>query len=905
MEGVRPAIELVAERPDRRDQLITLGARARLDLIPIERSVLGGLVERFAQLRGRVLELADLGGRAAALVLERLVVRDPLVLESRPEARRGVLKLAGLGGRSAARFLERLVVLDRLLLETRAQARRGVLKLADLGSRSAARLVERRIVLDRLLLERGAQARRGVLKLADLGGRPTARLLERLVVLDPLLLERRAQARRRVLELASLVGCPVAFVLENPLALDLLLLEELTKARRGALHLANLVGRAAPLSLERLLVLVPLPLDRIPQARDGALQVPSLGGRAGLVRALRLVRLRQGALHRVAKSDDRRAEMVVVVVGGLQVAFYGRLAHQASLPLDRVGVSTRSDHRDTSNRDGPANGAKGVRACPPHRSTQSVLPPAAPSPLEQLRAAPRRRALLWTVIGRCYSRFVVHAPSEGGAGRHIARFVVQRKLGSGGMGSVYEALDPSTGRTVAVKVLHSASTAATARFVREARALARLRHPGVISVHEVGVDGGRPFLVMDLVEGRTLDELVEQGPLEPSRAATIAASVADALAAAHSTGLVHRDVKPENILIEAGGAPRLVDFGIVRDVDASSSLTNTGQFVGTPGFASPEQAAGRASEAGASSDVFSLGAVLHYCLTGQRPFDGTTPTEALFAVLRREPDPPSHLRPGVPRDLDAVVAHCLEKDPADRYESAGALALDLRRFLEGSPIERRVGELSTRQVLRGAAWEALAVGALLGAFTIVLRLIEAAGSKATFTTVSDVSFEVLFLLFRMSPALAIFSIGFAERATRTRGGLVAFMSIVASAALGSIIVAPLVMIVLTAIALGRVEPFMPLHVLPLAFPTAFAALTRRTGLGVAARMLLGGGVGFASLIGTVVAIAFFVGRPVDGHLAYGVRGALEMGLWCLPIGLLLPALGRMADRRARRRPAVS
>ncbi|MGE0708299.1 MAG: protein kinase [Planctomycetota bacterium] len=284
----------------------------------------------------------------------------------------------------------------------------------------------------------------------------------------------------------------------------------------------------------------------------------------------------------------------------------------------------------------------------------------------------------------------------------IGPYRVTGELARGGMGVIYRALDPQAGREVAIKVLHAGGRAPSAqrrRFAREAEALARVQHHNVVRVHAVGEHQGAPYLVMDLVEGESLeDRLEDQGGagLDPRLAASIAAKLAGALDNAHRQGVVHRDVKPANVLLQ-GDEPLLTDFGLARDLEEETRLTQTGRFMGTPGYWAPEQARGE-RDVGPTADVFGLGATLYAMLTGQAPYTGETLIEVVLRMQAGPPDPPSRLRPELSRELEAICLRCLEADPAERYPSALELAADLRRFLGGEAV------LARSSTVAGRAW---------------------------------------------------------------------------------------------------------------------------------------------------------------------------------------------------------
>ena len=293
------------------------------------------------------------------------------------------------------------------------------------------------------------------------------------------------------------------------------------------------------------------------------------------------------------------------------------------------------------------------------------------------------------------------APDELDTPRFIGDFRIVREIGRGGMGVVYEAIEESLDRRVALKVLPqhlSLTPRQIERFRREASAVAKLQHPGIVPVHSVGEDQGTHWFAMEYIAGRSLAELIEQrpGPSESlglssefgasGEAADVAAQVAEALEFAHAHGVIHRDVKPHNLMIDDSGKARLVDFGLAKDL-GSTQLSNTGDFVGTPHYASPEMAEGR--EIDARSDVFSLGVVLYELLSGQRPFEAESPQLVLRRICESDAAPLRRVNSRIPRDLETIVHKAIEKKPERRYASAGAMAADLRRFLRHEPIEAR------------------------------------------------------------------------------------------------------------------------------------------------------------------------------------------------------------------------
>ncbi len=279
---------------------------------------------------------------------------------------------------------------------------------------------------------------------------------------------------------------------------------------------------------------------------------------------------------------------------------------------------------------------------------------------------------------------LLEAPGEFG------EYELVEQIGRGAMGVVFKARQPSLERFVALKVLDLAGRVpldAAKRFRAEASAAAALRHPGIVTIHDVGVHQGRHYLAMDLVEGSTLAALVARGPFPAEKAAALMAEVADAVQCAHERGILHRDLKPTNILVDRAGRPHVADFGLAKRMGADADLTMPGQVMGSPNYMSPEQA--RGAPVGVASDVHALGAMLYHAVAGRPPFLGETITDTLNAVIHGEPVRLRLLVPGLPRDLATIVHKCLEKEPARRYASAREVAEDLRRFLRHEPILAR------------------------------------------------------------------------------------------------------------------------------------------------------------------------------------------------------------------------
>jgi len=271
------------------------------------------------------------------------------------------------------------------------------------------------------------------------------------------------------------------------------------------------------------------------------------------------------------------------------------------------------------------------------------------------------------------------------------------EIGRGGMGVVYRARQRSLGRIVAIKMLlrrDLAGPADIARFRTEAEAAARLDHPGIVSIFEVGEHDGHPFYSMQFVAGTTLARRLAAGPLPPRDAAALLAKVADAVEAAHRRGVLHRDLKPSNILIDEAGEPHVSDFGLAKRLEAAESMTHTGAILGTPCYMSPEQAAGSRGDVGPTSDVWSLGAILYLMLTGRPPFQAAGAMDTLLAVLETDPPVPRSLVRDVDRDLELIALRSLQKPQDLRYGSAAELAADLRAFLAGEPVAARGGGLA-------------------------------------------------------------------------------------------------------------------------------------------------------------------------------------------------------------------
>jgi WD40 repeat protein len=378
-----------------------------------------------------------------------------------------------------------------------------------------------------------------------------------------------------------------------------------------------------------------------------------------------------------------------------------------------------------------------LEACAGCQVEMERLFPETPAP--PAGADPEPRTEFWRRLRQYRPPITDEEPPEGSSAASpalpdVPGYDLLGVLGQGGMGVVYKAWQCGLNRTVALKVVLGgghASAADLARFRAEAEAVARLQHPNIVQVYEVGEHRGLPFLSLEFCPGGSLAEQIDGTPLEPFRAAELVAVLARAIHHAHQNGVVHRDLKPANVLLASGGPegrpavktarpsgpppdvaiPKIADFGLARRLDVTGP-TVTGVVMGTPSYMAPEQAQGHTHAVGPATDVYALGATLYECLTGRPPFKGPTPLDTLLLVVSEDVVPPRRLQPGVPRDLETICLKCLEKDPARRYAGAEELADDLRRFLAGEPTRARpvgTAERLLKWMKRRPAAAALAV----------------------------------------------------------------------------------------------------------------------------------------------------------------------------------------------------
>jgi tRNA A-37 threonylcarbamoyl transferase component Bud32 len=340
------------------------------------------------------------------------------------------------------------------------------------------------------------------------------------------------------------------------------------------------------------------------------------------------------------------------------------------------------------------------------------LPPAAP-PEASILPPPAAEAATLPPAGK--------ADAAAGERVLVSGYEILAELGRGGMGVVYKARHSRLNRVVALKMILSGAHAGAddlARFKTEAEAIARLQHPNIVHIHEVGEHQGLPYLSLEFCPG-SLDRKLNGTPLPPAEAASLVEALARAMHAAHQAHVVHRDLKPANVLLAADGTPKVTDFGLAKKLD-EAGRTASGAVMGTPSYMAPEQAGGRSRDIGPAADVYALGAILYECLTGRPPFKAATSLDTLMQVVADEPVPPRQLQSRTPRDLETVCLKCLHKEPARRYATALDLAEDLRRFQANEPIQarpvgrvERVGKWMKRRPAAAGLLAVTVLGALL------------------------------------------------------------------------------------------------------------------------------------------------------------------------------------------------
>jgi serine/threonine protein kinase len=320
----------------------------------------------------------------------------------------------------------------------------------------------------------------------------------------------------------------------------------------------------------------------------------------------------------------------------------------------------------------------------------------------------------------------------------VPGFAIERELGRGGMGVVYLARQMQLNRPVALKMIlrgEFASPAAFERFAAEAQIVAKLQHPHIVLIHEAHTTGTTPYFALEYLDGGSLDRKLREKPLTPTEAAALVEKLACGVQYAHEHGVIHRDLKPHNILLTKNGEPKVTDFGLAKQADVD--LTASYAQMGTPNYMAPEQAEGKTSAIGPAADIYALGAILYECLTGRPPFRGASVAEVLDLVRRTEPVAVRALQPTVPKDLETICHKCLQKEPAKRYATAAALADDLQRFREDRPILARPagrGERAWRWCRRNPLVASLTAGVaaalLIGTAVSIGLAVWALGNEA-------------------------------------------------------------------------------------------------------------------------------------------------------------------------------
>ncbi|MHC5056628.1 MAG: protein kinase domain-containing protein [Planctomycetota bacterium] len=321
--------------------------------------------------------------------------------------------------------------------------------------------------------------------------------------------------------------------------------------------------------------------------------------------------------------------------------------------------------------------------------------------------------------------------------RDFGRYEILEEVSRGAMGIVYRARERRLGRVVALKVLlagEHASEEQVGRFIREARAVARLRHPNIVPIHDVGEFEGLHYFTMDYIDGEPLSHLIARGEVDIRTSLDITEAVADAVECAHQAGVIHRDIKPSNIMIDSGGRPQITDFGLAKPVDSDTHYTRSGTTIGTPAYMPPEQARGDISAITSRSDVYSIGAVLYELVTGVTPFDGPNMLDIILDVIHDDPARPRRMNPRVHSDIETIILKAMEKDPERRYWCAAALRDDIRRFKAGEAIQARPPSVLRHMArligrYRVGIMAAVTVLAVLAGTTIIIRDIKRRGQR--------------------------------------------------------------------------------------------------------------------------------------------------------------------------------
>ncbi len=390
------------------------------------------------------------------------------------------------------------------------------------------------------------------------------------------------------------------------------------------------------------------------------------------------------------------------VPGGLR-AWVARLL----APTPAARFATLADVLQAMAEDDAPASKKALTPGAPRAMMAADMPSAALLPPESLADAAGRQSILpftaadggpVSVMEQTFDH-PMSAPREEPAAHSPPGYEIIRTLGRGGMGVVYEARQTSLNRVVALKMILGgghASPQSRARFRAEAQAVAALQHPNIMAIFDFGEFEGNAFLSMEYCTGGTLSESLRGKPMPPDDAARLVARLARALEHAHERGIIHRDVKPANVLFSGAGVPKLTDFGLARRMEEAEGITASGAVMGTPAYMAPEQATGDSKAAGPAADIYSLGALFYHALTGQPPYQGTTLHELMRKVLHEPPARPSKVRPAVPAALEAVCMGCMERDPTLRYPTAGAVADALEAYL--------IGDRASAPRRRGAWW---------------------------------------------------------------------------------------------------------------------------------------------------------------------------------------------------------